>query len=148
MTTEIERLERVDPFVHEHESLHQTLGELRRLLKKRQSPSQVALALAEFADHAQAHFIHEEEADGFFDSVIEQAPRLKTRADALLKQHAAMSRELTRLLRHAKHGLVSDEWWSRLNDECESFWQLFCRHERSENDLMQEAFHDDIGLED
>jgi hypothetical protein len=148
MTSEIERLDRIDPFVHEHESLHQTLGELRTLLENRESTAKVAIALAEFANQVQAHFVHEEEPEGFFDSVIDQAPRLKTRADALLEEHAAMSRELKKLRRHAKHGVVSDEWWSQLNAEFESFWQLFCQHERSENELVQEAFHDDIGSKD
>jgi hemerythrin len=148
MTTEIERLGWIDPFVHEHESLHQTLGELRTLLENRESTAKVAIALAEFANQVQAHFVHEEEPEGFFDSVIDQAPRLKTRADALLEEHAAMSRELKELRRHAKHGVVSDEWWSQLNTEFESFWRLFCRHERSEHELVQEAFHDDIGSKD
>jgi len=148
MTTEVDSFERFDPFVHEHECLHETLGDLRWFLEERRSPEKFASALAEFADHVQAHFVHEEEAEGFFDNVIDQAPRLKTRADALIEEHAVMSRELARLQRHAKEGVVSDEWWSQLNEEFESFWQLFCRHERAENDLVQEAFHDDLGSAD
>ena len=148
MTTEVDRRTQLDPFVHEHECLHQALGELRGLLKERHSPKKVARAFAEFAEHVQAHFVHEEAAEGFFDSVVDQAPRLKARADVLIAEHATLSRELTGLLQHAKESVVSDESWSRLSEEFDLFWRSFCRHERSENDLVQEAFHDDIGSED
>jgi hypothetical protein len=148
MRTEADRIVRFDPFVHEHESLHHTLGELRCLLEERRSPEKVTVALAEFADHVRVHFAHEEEAEGFFDSVVDQAPRLKTRAEVLIAEHADMARELTQLSEYAKDGVVSEEWWTHLNDAFESFWQRFCRHERSENDLVQEAFHDDIGSKD
>ncbi|MBI2479311.1 MAG: hypothetical protein HYV60_11950 [Planctomycetia bacterium] len=134
MTTEVDRRTQLDPFVHEHERLHQALGELRGLLKERHSPKKVARAFAEFAEHVQAHFVHEEAAEGFFDSVV--------------AEHATLSRELTGLLQHAKESVVSDESWSRLSEEFDLFWRSFCRHERSENDLVQEAFHDDIGSKD
>ena len=148
MATEVDISEKLDPFVHEHECLHQTLGDLRWLLEDRRSSEKVAQALAEFADHVQAHFVHEEEVEGFFDSVIDQAPRLQPRAAALIEEHATMSHELAKLQQHADEGVGSDDWWASLNEEFGAFWQLFCRHERFENDLVQEAFHDDIGAED
>ncbi|MEX0819828.1 MAG: hemerythrin domain-containing protein [Pirellulaceae bacterium] len=147
MTTKVSRLERLDPFVREHECLHQSLDELRRLFEERQSPGKVAPALAQFAEHVQAHFIHEEEEEGFFDTVTDQAPRLKMRSDVLIEEHVAMARELAKLQRHTTDGVVAADWWSRLSDEFESFWQSFCRHERAENELVLEAFDDDIGAE-
>lgn len=51
MTTNVDRAERFDPFVHEHEALHHTLGDLRWLLKERRSPEKFASTFAEFADH-------------------------------------------------------------------------------------------------
>jgi hypothetical protein len=148
MTTNVDRSERLDPFVHEHEALHHTLGDLRWLLKERRSPERFASTFAEFADHVQAHFVHEEEEEGFFESVIDQAPRLKTRADALIEEHTSMSNELAKLRQQAEEDAGSADWWSTLSEQFETFWRLFCRHERAENDLMQEAFHDDIGAED
>jgi hypothetical protein len=104
--------------------------------------------LAELADRLQAHFSHEEEAEGFFDTLIDQAPRLKAKADALIEEHAALSRELEKIQRHAQANVASADWWSSLSDEFDSFWQLFRRHERTENDLVQVAFNHDLGAED
>lgn len=148
MATKLDTSEKFDPFVDEHEALHLSLRDLRWLLEDRQLPGKVAQGLSEFADHVQAHFVHEEETEGFFESVVDQAPRLKTRADALIEEHAAMSQQLAQLARYAQQGDGSVDWWSRMSDEFEAFWQTFCRHERSENDLVQEAFHDDIGSKD
>ena len=148
MATKVDSSKRLAPFAHEHECLHRSLGELQQLFNERRSAEKVAPALAEFAEHVQAHFVHEEEEEGFFDALVEQAPRLKLRADALIEEHAEMSRELARLQRHAKPGVASAEWWSTLSEEFDSFWQLFRRHERTENDLVQEAFNDDIGAAD
>lgn len=148
MATELDTSGKFDPFVDEHEALHQSLRDLRWVLEDRQSPEEAAQLLAEFSGHAQAHFVHEEESEGFFESVVDQAPRLKNRADALIHEHSVMSTELAELTRYAKDSIDSAEWWATLSDGFESFWQSFCRHERLENELVQEAFHDDIGSKD
>ncbi|HRX78197.1 MAG: hemerythrin domain-containing protein [Planctomycetaceae bacterium] len=148
MATELDTSGKFDPFVDEHEALHFSLRDLRWLLEDRQSPEAVSQGLFEFSEHVKTHFVHEEETEGFFDSVVDQAPHLKSRADALVEEHAAMLQQLAQLARFAQQGDGSNDWWSRMNDEFERFWQTFCRHERSENDLVQEAFHHDIGSKD
>lgn len=148
MATKVTTEPRFDPFVDEHEALHHSLRDVRSVLEDRQYPTRVPEVLLEFGTHAQAHFVHEEAMDGFFDSIVDQAPRLKSRADALILEHAAMSSELNELTRLAQELTGTDVWWSQLNKDFESFWQTFCRHERAENDLVQEAFHDDIGSKD
>jgi Hemerythrin HHE cation binding domain len=148
MATRVEDSKRVNPIVHEHECLHQALRELRQLLEERCPKKDVARALTEFVGHVKSHFVHEEENDGFFEGVVDQAPRLKERADALLDEHAVMTSKLEKMQQHLTAGDESDVWWSILDEKFESFWELYCCHERSENELLQEAFHDDIGAED
>lgn len=145
MTTAINSTVKFDAFAEEHESLERTLAELRRMLARRRDARAATRALADLSNQVKSHFVHEEQEDGFFDNVIDQAPRLKGRAATLIEEHAAMAEALGELQRYASRNAPSQEWWSELNARFEAFWKLFCRHERAEIDLVQEAFDDDIG---
>lgn len=73
MAIELDTSGKFDPFVDEHEAAHESLRKLRWVLDECKSPREAAQLLAEFSDHARAHFVHEEQPDGFFDSVVDQA---------------------------------------------------------------------------
>lgn len=148
MNSAISSTVKFDAFAAEHETLERTLAELRGLLAARQDSRAASEVLANLGDHVKAHFVHEEQDDGFFESVIEQAPRLKGRAEELTREHTAMADALLEMQALASRHALSDTWWSDLSDRFEVFWKLFCRHERAEIDLVQEAFHDDIGPAD
>jgi hypothetical protein len=137
-----------DAFEQEHEDIERTLAELREILLVRQDDLMVIVTLGSLCNDLKSHFVHEVQKDGFFDNVIEQAPWLKNRADALIREHAQFGDALEELLSRASQGTPNASWWNDLNNRFEAFWKLFCRHERAEIDLVQEAFNDDIGAAD
>ena len=137
-----------DAFATEHEGLDQSLSAFRELLTKRKDARATVSTLAELSDRVMSHFDHEEQDDGFFENVIDQAPRLKKQATLLIEEHTLMANALTDLRRYVANDVPSETWWREVNARFEAFWRIFCRHERAEIDLVQEAFHDDIGEAD
>ncbi len=137
-----------DAFAEEHESLERSLASLRDLLVQHQDAEAAIDACETLAVHVRTHFVHEVEEDGFFANVIEQAPRLKARANDLIREHVAIGAALSELQTYATNNPPSETWWRELNARAETFWELFCDHEQAEIDLIQDAFCDDLGVAD
>jgi len=137
-----------DAFAEEHECLQSTLTEMRMLLSERGNPGLAIETLADLAGHVVTHFVHEEQDDGFFDNVVEQAPRLQSKAAELIEEHATMIDALTGMQIFAAKNEPSEAWWKDLAARFEAFWLSFSRHERAEIDMVQEAFNEDIGPAD
>lgn len=138
-----------DPFAEEHDHLQHTILDLRQILAERHAPQEAVVELfTEFTESVRAHFVHEELEDGFFESVVDQAPWLKHEADALIDEHRDLAAQLAQLQWHAERGVPSDTWWRTIHSRFEAFCLLFSRHETQENRLLQTAFNQDIGAED
>jgi len=149
MTITQEASIKFDPFAAEHDRLKRTLARLRQVLVERMAAqSEVVALLADFADSVRAHFDHEEQFDGFFDNVVDEAPWLNDRTEALIDEHGELRSQLEQLQSHAINGVPSDAWWQKIHSRFEAFWLLFSRHEAQENQLVQAAFNEDIGAED
>lgn len=103
--------------------------------------------LTELRAKLQAHFA-EEEAPEYMSEAVTAAPRLTTRANELLQQHSQLLATLDRVIADvASQGLTGDQ----LVDEREVLRTLICdlrRHEQDEDDLLLDAFDDDIGSGD
>jgi hypothetical protein len=149
MTIAPETSVKYDPFADEHDCLKRTIVGLRRVLtEQRVSQDAVSSLLADLEESVRSHFVHEEVEDGFFENVVDQAPWLKGRADALLDEHRDLAAQLAQLRWRARQGKPSAAWWQNLTTRFEAFWATFSRHERRENELLQSAFYQDIGAED
>ena len=148
MVTTMDTTVKFDAFAEEHEQLEVALGELQERLAQRRDASAAIATLNRLGEYVRLHFAHEEQNDGFFDSVVDQAPRLQSRAAALIDEHAVLDKALTEIQQLAANAAADEDWWRELNLRFAAFWDLFCHHERAEIDLVQEAFHDDIGTAD
>ena len=93
------------------------------------------------------HFLHEEEG-GYFAEALAQAPRLTTRASELKQQHRELLKRVRELYEQAQQGDGSAAWWSSLRVAYQSLSEQIRAHELGENDLVQEAFTEDIGTHD
>ncbi len=106
--------------------------------------------LSALRDQLAMHFALEE-AYGYFDDAVTEAPRLSTRASRLRDEHRELFTGLCRLLdqveharlRHGKHRVPA-----KIEQVFTEFHQAFQRHESDENALILEAFNDDIGTGD
>jgi hypothetical protein len=101
-------------------------------------------------DQLAMHFALED-AYGYFENAIGQAPRLSEQAELLRAQHDELFLEMCELVEEAEK-LLYDETPARSRTEMAvrfyRFHALFQEHEIRENELIFEAFDDDIGVGD
>ena len=129
----------------EHEELREVLGVVHRTLGKREAAvATVAEMLSLLGDDVAAHFSDEESA-GFFDDVLDRAPRLSNRIDALRGEHQQLSATVARLQVVATNGDGSSDWWQQIETAFHDFSKELMHHETTENELLLEAYTDDIG---
>jgi len=132
--------------------------ELRRLLAEahaavagpvgmHMASRQLAELLARLRDQLAMHFALEE-AYGYFEEPLSVAPRLSSQADALRAQHRDLYLEICELVDQAQRRAYHESNGNSLRALAADFL-AFCdklqQHESRENDLMTQAFGDDIG---
>ncbi|MFV2066268.1 MAG: hemerythrin domain-containing protein [Pirellulales bacterium] len=93
-----------------------------------------------------------EEAFGYFEDPVSAAPRLSCRADALRAEHRELYVMLGEVIDLTEQLQVDGRYTAGMADEVFETFQAFSRrfeqHERAENELILEAFDDDIGVGD
>lgn len=132
----------------EHDELQELLDRCLRLVGS--TPSQrkhVDLLVSQLSELVENHFRHEEKG-GYLKVAVERAPRLSPRAEALREQHDLLQEEIDKLRMLVHSGVESPSWWARIREDLRQFAQRLHSHEEAENDLVQEAFNDDIGVGD
>ena len=133
---------------HEHEHLRDVLGVVNRILAAhRSSAEDVVDQLSALREELEMHF-HTEEAEGFFEELTEMAPRLMRHTTKLCQDHVRMLNEMGELVFQASHGDGSADWWSLMEQTFRDFSKALMQHEHRENELLQEAFGDDLGSHD
>lgn len=143
--------DRVDTerFFEEHERIEALLEELETAFSKRdRPPSEVIRLLSELPVHLEAHFAFEE-AGRFFDHGMLRAPHLQPKADKILAEHSPLVEAAKALAKHtAEDDRSSPGWWDRGRDRFQVVKSELTRHEHAENDLVQEAYIQDLGAHD
>ncbi len=83
-------VDRYQQLQQEHAELRELLGNIHRVLSERlESVARVSEMLASLSSHIEAHF-KEEEVAGFFDEIVEHAPRLSSHTEALRSEHTQL----------------------------------------------------------
>lgn len=132
----------------EHDELRSLLGRVTRCISEQGDPEiGIRELLAELTGHVQQHFV-DEETDGLFERIVSQAPWLAERADDLRTEHRQLLTVLTEVNDSLDLELPDDERWSRLDSQFHRFSQQLMQHESKENDLLLEAYEQDIGSKD
>ncbi len=143
-----------DPVAHEntyerirreHEELRELLASVHRTLTKRlETVAAVSDIFALLCNQIKTHF-SEEETAGFFDEIVAQAPHLSPQTEYLCNEHGCLLETARKLADEANDGDGSDDWWQQLESEFHEFSKQLMEHESKENDLLWQAYHDDIG---
>ena len=132
----------------DHQELREQLGEIQCMLAGRlSSAGEVSDAFASLSAHVAEHFI-DEESCGLFDHITELAPRLSDRVDTLRNEHSEFRSTMRDLNDLASRGEGSVEWLGQIEEKFHEFSKQLMHHETKENDLLQEAYCDDIGSQD
>lgn len=101
-------------------------------------------------DQLAMHFALED-AYGYFDDAIAEAPRLSEKAEVLRRQHDDLFLQICELVEESEQLLYrecSTRHRSILAKRYRKFHVEFELHETRENKLILEAFDDDIGVGD
>ena len=104
-------------------------------------------ALSELRDQLAMHFSLEE-AYGYFEDAIDVAPRLSAKADELRSEHEAFYNDLGEMVEHAEqllHRESPEHQMGRVARRFGDFLEMFRRHESAENEMIQQAFTEDLG---
>lgn len=140
--------QRYEEMRREHEELRELLGKVRRVIAKRaESVAHVSDILASLVTHVETHFA-DEEVEGLFDELAEQAPRLTERTEQLRQEHVQLRAAIGKLAELAASGDTSSDWWQQLETAFHQFSTQLMHHETKENELLQEAYTEDIGSQD
>jgi hemerythrin len=134
----------VAQFLAQHRELKELLCRIDCMLTEQSASVDAAAALlGQLGDRLVKHFALEE-ADGYFAEALTHSPQLIARANDLLAQHPKMT-HLVRELTAAEPGA---DWWQQTRERFQAFTRELLKHERSEDQLLQEAYARDIAATD
>lgn len=138
-----------EQFDQEHKQLRTLLGEaVQSFARRREAVEEAARVLGVISDEVQEHFIEEEKCEGFYDQILEQAPRLQSRADMIRAQHEIFRNKVARLTQTVRRVHDYELWWDKLEKEFHAFSTELMHHESDEAELLQDAYEEDIGSKD
>jgi hypothetical protein len=143
-----------DEILHEHQHILEECKAFQPILKGdigSDLPPWVATCRKHFHKlhmYLREHFYHEE-AGGFMKPVLDQSPTFRAKVQKLEQEHLALRKECEQI----EAALLHDDEVSRdqafeIIGRIESLITRLHAHERAENNLMQDAFFEDIGTKD
>lgn len=128
----------------EHQHLASLIERAQQAVEKIASPVMCQAQLQNLRDELRRHFQLEEQG-GYMQEIREKRPNWNDRIDDLLTQHAAMLSTMGELLDEADEIVRRTEQWQA---NFEKLLSALDNHEHAENQLVQEAYEQDIGSKD
>lgn len=138
----------------DNQELQQLLARVNELCQRHESPPECRQELADLLvrlrDRLAMHFALEE-AYGYFDDSVVADPRLSRRADKLRGEHGRLFSQLNTVVESALEKLNEHSpryVCGRISRAFRAFHAALQRHEQQENELILEAFEQDVGVGD
>jgi len=132
----------------EHQDLMRLLGRLNAAVTAAEvDRGALAQQLRDLRAHMTEHFALEDQG-GYFEEVVEFQPHLRERVDELHDQHPLLAAGIAELIDIVEGDPADEGWTASLKARFETFRTLFVEHEHGENELVQEAYEQDIGSKD
>lgn len=142
------RKEMFEVMLEEHTKLRGLLSALEQMLADRLcSSSELAARLREVDELVDSHF-HGEEDSGCFPNLMDLAPRVAERVKDLIGEHGELRAAIHLLVEAAGRSTGTSEDWEGLTAGFRDFAAKLLQHERTENELVQEVFTEDLGSKD
>src|SRR5438874_13474536 len=94
------------------------------------------------------HHFAQEEADGYLDEALIQAPRFTHEAECLLRQHPQMQEHMDKLLLQIPRCRQRPELWCKFEEHAREALQEFLTHEAAENQILERAYNTTLDVED
>lgn len=148
MTSESSEFEKFQKIQEQHRQLASLLEQIESALTQRSSPINDVVDLIGQLGHQLTKHFQSEEAGGYFEEALDEAPQLFDRANALMLQHPKMTQSARKLVEAADPETDPDLWWQQTTERFEALRVELKKHEREEDRLIQEAYTRDIGSHD
>lgn len=133
---------------NEHQELLSLVKSIsRRLAGQPWQDPMVPSLLDSLREHLESHFEYEESDDGF-DHLVQKAPWVEPRVDALIAEHRKMLARACDLSAEARSSDRTAGRWERLKESFDTLEDELCVHEAKEHDLLQEVYTQDVGDKD
>jgi hypothetical protein len=132
----------------QHDRLNSLLEAIENRFRHDHGPSRnlMSLLLA-LVVHLQTLF-EIEESDGYFEELVQKAPRMAAQVDYLLHEHSEMLQEVDELVNIASKVLATNHDIADLAARYAQFRSKVVTHEHLENKLLQDAYNVDVGTKD
>jgi hypothetical protein len=129
-----------------HAALLKDLKEISAAARSRRRAGATAWRqrLEALQTHITQHFCLEEE-NGYMTEVLKRKPHYKREVDELLDEHRELFQSLSQLIAELNDPSAPDLVWRK---QVLGWIAQIRKHERRENDLVQDAFNLDISAED
>ncbi|MCP4195323.1 MAG: hypothetical protein GY768_32385 [Planctomycetaceae bacterium] len=131
-----------------HAIIDELMETVKQTLEEGQSgATEVGQLLNQLQTHVTARFQEEVDND-LFNSLTAMAPRLQHAIDLLRQEHEQLSQQLLTLCAGPPSEPLSTKDWEALKQTFQKFSVLYKDHETREQDLILEAYDDDLGRGD
>ena len=145
MITPIARIDALDLIQEDHLDLHQRIRAVRQKLNAQEvDPRSLWSELRALELELEEHFFHEE-AEGFFDSLLDSAPHFAEPIAALKREHERFLAEIVAMKDRCNAPPFDCEQLAELSRLYQSFLAEFDGHEHAELKLVQETVNRDLG---
>jgi iron-sulfur cluster repair protein YtfE (RIC family) len=131
----------------EHTEICELVTTLYRVLAERHEPAPRVLHLLEsLLERTTGHF-QDEESYGLFEDLVRRTPQRAATIRELRAEHAVLLARLKQLRQHVQGELGPDDW-QQLEQGFREFANVLCHHETRENELLIDAYEQDLGDQD
>ena len=132
----------------EHHELHDLLITLQnRFAADPPDFSMVPSLLESLVLHLETHFEREEKG-GWFDDLVEAAPRVAPQTRKLTQDHRELLTIASNLANRSKQPNMHEIEWKLIAEEYEQLYNALEDHEKHERDLLNEVYVRDVGSKD
>ncbi|MBI2527152.1 MAG: hemerythrin domain-containing protein [Candidatus Rokubacteria bacterium] len=125
---------------------HRRIRELTRRLEETGNLGELLTRLTEFRAAVVAHFLSEEAADGFYDTVRSMAPRQIGRVDQLEREHQALLADIDALAARALACLAGPV--AEVLRGAPTLARRLRHHEAAEDEILFDTLYGDLGQGD
>jgi hemerythrin len=130
----------IEGLQREHAGLQIRIEAVRAAIKSEKDQARLVAAIEEFAQQTEDHFRREETGD-CFPQAAARAPWLADRTAALLAEHPRLREQVREIVRLAPHPASR----VKMAQQFEAFVESWLAHETAENELLLDAYNQDIG---
>jgi len=130
------------------EAMEAAIGRLSDREPSAERTDQIVRGLQGLARQLGEHFAREEAPKGILAMALGEAPRLDRRVLAVKRQHVSLGVQLRQVIADAGYAGTAPDAWRGVTGSFHDFAEALRDHERGEDQILADAYLDDLGSGD